>query len=162
MKIKMEVNDMQVRLYSIRVFEGEDELEEMNKFLRGQKILEVKQELINNGSNSHWCFVVKYNEKAKRGGSSKEKVDYKNILEEEKFKVFSDLREIRKEIAKEDAVPAFAVFTDEELSKIAVLEEINVKSIQTVEGVGEKKVEKYGEKLIELYNDKVKVEAEQK
>ena len=40
---------------------------------------------------------------------------------------------------------------EEELSKIAVLEEMNEKNLKSVEGVGEKKIEKYGEKLLELY-----------
>jgi len=143
---------MQVRLFNARVFEGEEELEELNRFLRGHHVLELKQELMQNGTNSFWCFSVKYNEKqAKSGYSSKEKIDYKNVLDEEKFRIFSDLREIRKQLAKDDAVPAFAVFTDEELSKIAVLEEMNIKNLKSVEGVGEKKIEKYGEKLLELY-----------
>lgn len=78
----------------------------------------------------------------------KEKVDYKSILDEATFKVFARLREIRKQIANEDALPAFAVFTDEELSEIAKLPEITAKMMQSIKGIGEKKTERYAERFI--------------
>ena len=147
---------MQVRIFNVRIFESEDELEELNRFLRGHHILEVTQELMQNGTYSYWCYSIRYNEKQAKSRYSKEKVDYKNVLDEDKFRIFSKLREIRKEIAKNDAVPAFAVFTDDELSKVALLDEINIKNMNTVEGIGEKKIEKYGEKLLELYEKAAK------
>ena len=60
------------------------------------------------------------------------------------------MREIRKEIAKEETLPAYAVFTDEELAGISKLEEISLKKIKSVEGIGEKKVERYGQKFLDL------------
>lgn len=82
--------------------------------------------------------------------SSKEKVDYKNVLDTKTFAQFSKLREARKKIAQEDAVPAYAVFTNEELAEIAKLEEINDKTLLAISGIGEKRVEKYGTILTEL------------
>ena len=56
--------------------------------------------------------------------ASKEKVDYKLVLSEADFSLFSRLREIRKQIAIADAVPAYAVFTDEELAGIPFLVQV--------------------------------------
>ncbi len=65
-------------------------------------------------------------------------------MDEPVFKRFTALREIRKKIAKDDAVPAYVVFTDEELSELAKLELLTEASMKSVKGIGEQKIEKYG------------------
>ncbi len=42
---------------------------------------------------------------------------------------------------------AYAVFTDEELSNIAKLDEITAPNMLKIKGIGEKKVEKYGQRF---------------
>ena len=79
--------------------------------------------------------------------ANKTKVDYREVLDEATFKIFSKLREIRKKIATDEGLPAYAIFTDEELSNIAKLEEIAASKIQTIKGIGEKKVEKYAQRF---------------
>jgi superfamily II DNA helicase RecQ len=94
---------------------------------------------------------VKYLE---RGGnytksdSSKKRVDYKEKLDEATFKKFSVLRVLRKQIAAKDAVPAYMVFTDEELAALAKLSVITKQEMLKIKGIGDKKVEKYGEQMI--------------
>ncbi|MCB0376036.1 MAG: HRDC domain-containing protein, partial [Sinomicrobium sp.] len=61
------------------------------------------------------------------------------------FARFSRMREIRKTIAREEAIPAYAVFTDEELAAIAKMEPpLTEAGLKTIKGIGKKKVEKYG------------------
>jgi hypothetical protein len=43
-------------------------------------------------------------------------VDYKEVLNEADFAVFSRLRDLRKVIAEKEAVPAYAIFTNEQLA----------------------------------------------
>ena len=50
-------------------------------------------------------------------------------------------------------LPAYAVFTDAELSGIAKLPVIDKLSIQSVKGIGEKKIEKYGNIIAEMFNE---------
>ena len=83
-------------------------------------------------------------------GERKEKIDYKNVLEAHVFEVFSKLRVLRKQIAENDAVPAFAVFTHAELASIAKLESITPKTLLTINGIGDKRVDKYGKLLCEM------------
>ena len=73
-------------------------------------------------------------------------------LDKETFTKFSKLREVRKKIAIENAVSAYIVFTDAELAEIAKMQEITIKKLKTIKGVGDKKAEKYGKQLIENYN----------
>ena len=92
-------------------------------------------------------------ESPRTGG--KEKVDYRNVLSESDFEKFRILRECRKILAEEEAVPPYAVFLDEHLATIAQKAEINEAALKSVNGVGEKKIEKYSKRFLELWNEKI-------
>ena len=133
----------------------------MNRFLRSHKVLEVEQQLISTKSGTHWHFCIKYlaNAQPDKSGTKPEiksqnssKVDYKDILDEKTFAVFSILREIRKKIAEEEGMPVYAIFTNEELAGIAALDEIQPETIKTVKGIGNKKTDRFGQHLVEKYN----------
>ena len=136
----------------------------MNRFLRGNRIVAVEKQLVSVGDAPFWSFCVQYiyNSTGQSNtitGERKEKVDYKNVLDAPVFEVFSKLRVLRKQIAENDAVPAFAVFTDAELAEIAKLDTITPKNLLTINGIGDKRTEKYGKLLCEM---KVKMENEEK
>jgi len=143
---------MQIRIFTLRADASEAEQEVLNRFLRGHRVLAIQQELIQSKDQTIWCFCVRYLDEFGRSESFRvTRKDYKEILEPEVFGRFSRLREIRKELAKEDAVPAYAVFTDEELSQLASMNELSQKAMCSVKGIGSQKLEKYGLKLIERY-----------
>jgi len=142
---------MQVKLFTIPLADNGKTLDDLNAFLRGNKVLEMENHLINNERGAVWCFCVKYIESSNGDSKSGKKIDYKEELKEAQFNTFTRLREIRKQIAEDDAVPAYAVFTDEELANIAKLEELTAKNIQTIKGIGAKKVEKYAEKSLKHF-----------
>lgn len=143
---------MQIKLFTIPAFDSDAPTEEMNKFIRSHRVLEIGQEFVSAENGAYWCFSIKYiqGENKFYSKNKKEKVDYRKILDKEIFEIFEKLREHRKEIAKNDAVPAYAVFTDAELSEIAKLKEITEQNIKKVKGIGEKKAEKYGKLLADL------------
>lgn len=134
---------------------------EMNRFLTDSRVLEIEQHFFQNEKGAFWSFCVRYlNNNAgffQSSVSSKRKFDYKEVLSESEFSIFSKLRECRKIIAANDAVPAYAVFTDEELAGIARLPVIEVSRLISVKGIGDKKVEKYGKPLLELFTTKQQV-----
>lgn len=141
---------MQIKLFTIPIGDSGTALEEMNRFLRGNKILEVENQLISNENGAYWCFCVRYIEKTSypAGSEQAKKVDYKQILDEATFQKFSKLREIRKKVAAEEGLPAFAVFTDEELAGLAKLDSITEKTMLSVKGIGDKKVERFAKHFI--------------
>lgn len=144
---------MQLKFFTLPILGFLDDEEQINKFLRSVKPLEIKRELVKESDSAYWAICVLYlpimNEYLS-GGNMKGKTDYKEILNENEFKLFSRLRRIRKQIASEDAVPAFAVFTDQELSEISRLPDISVSSIKQIKGIGSKRMEKYGERFCQL------------
>jgi superfamily II DNA helicase RecQ len=140
---------MQIKLFTIPIGDSGNALNEMNSFLRGNKILEVQNQLISNESGAYWCFCVKYIESILFSRpDSKTKVDYGTVLDEATFLKFSKLREIRKQVAANEAIPAFAIFTDEELASLAKLPEITPQTMLSIKGIGEKKVERYAKYFI--------------
>ncbi len=146
---------MQVKIFIVPVFDADSATYDLNRFLRSQRILEVQQELVTTKHGACWCFCVKYvrgGDYAGKFGGRKEKVDYKQVLSKEEFEKFEKLRACRKQIAKNDAVPAYAVFIDAELAEMAKLEAITEERIRAIEGIGEKRVEKYGKLLVNMYN----------
>lgn len=146
---------MQFKVISIPVVGGEAVNEALNAFLRGNRILQVEQQLVSSSEGTYWTFCIKYiaGEGISSGGKKKERKDYKQILPEAAFSRFSKYRVIRKQLAEADGIPAFAVFTDEEMAGLAKLEELTVAGMKTLKGIGYKKVEKYAERFIKVLKD---------
>ena len=147
---------MQVKLFFIGIADIENGNEDLNKFMRSKKVVNVESHFISHDKYCGWAYAVQYIETSPSSNftssaSSKEKIDYKNVLDEATFEKFSKMREIRKQLSETDAVTAYAVFTNEELAEISKLEELSEQNMLKIHGIGEKKVEKYGKKMIEIY-----------
>lgn len=144
---------MQEKIFTIPCFEGTEQNEELNRFLRSVKVVGVEKHFYCNGDNAYWTFCVEYvlAPSIRPVQERKEKVDYKNVLDATTFEIFSKLRVIRKVIAEDDAVPAYSVFTDAELAEISKLHDLNEKSLKSINGIGEKRLDKYGRRMIEEF-----------
>ena len=145
---------MQIQVFSIPTHSNEVQLEEMNRFLRGHQIIDIERTLVTGDGAAYWTFCVRYlvsNTDSSTKKQMKSKIDYKEVLDEKDFKVFAKLREIRKDLATENGIPVYAVFTNKELADIACLEEINLANVQSITGIGEKKLKRYGKTLLERY-----------
>ncbi|MBU4486446.1 MAG: HRDC domain-containing protein [Candidatus Delongbacteria bacterium] len=151
---------MQLKVFTIPILNSEPFETEMNHFFATHKVIDVRKEFSQSEKGVYWCFCAEYIESGAKGSSdkSRNKIDYKAVLSENQFKVFSRMREIRKIIAAGEALPAYAVFTDEELSNISKLEEISLSKLKTIEGIGEKKIEKFGQRLLESLKENTQSE----
>jgi superfamily II DNA helicase RecQ len=124
---------MQIRLFTIPVGDSGNILVEMNRFLRSHKILEARENFIGGEHGACWCFSIRYMEQQfSPSNEQKTMVDYKEVLDESTFQRFSKLREIRKKAATEEGLPAFAIFTDEELAGLAGLKTITRKEMLSI------------------------------
>lgn len=135
---------MQIKIFTIPITGGELVAEELNIFLRSKKILQTESQLQSLPGGACWCFCIRYIDDIQLAGREKVKVDYMQVLAPEVFKRFSKLREIRKRIATEEAIPAYAIFTDEELAAIADMDTVTLTGIKSIKGIGEKRCDKYG------------------
>jgi superfamily II DNA helicase RecQ len=144
---------MQQKIFTIPVIGGEVLNEEMNVFLRSKKNIQVERHIIQQNQGNFWTFCISYLDDI-TGVGDKIKIDYRQALDEKTFAIFARLREIRKKIATDEGVPAYAIFTDEELSNIAKLDEFTSSKMLKVKGIGEKKVEKYAQRFISEMEEK--------
>ncbi|WP_353484867.1 HRDC domain-containing protein [Haliscomenobacter sp.] len=145
---------MQLKVFTIPIIGGESINEELNRFLRAKKVIKLEKQLTVLGTEAFWCCCVSYIDDPSGAFKDKAKVDYRLVLDEASFARFSLMREIRKQISVAEGIPAYNVFTDEELAGIATLEKITLAAMRSIKGIGEKKVEKYGAHFIPKPDEK--------
>lgn len=69
--------------------------------------------------------------------------------------LFEKLRAVRTEIAREEKVPPYIVFSDKTLTHMCIVKPTTKEEMLTVSGVGEFKYEKYGEKFLACVQETV-------
>lgn len=83
---------------------------------------------------------------AKRPG----KLYYREVLNEADFALFARLRALRKDLAEAEGVPAYALFTNEQLAAMVQSGARSPASLLAIDGIGEARVAKYGERFLEV------------
>ena len=100
--------------------------------------------------DSNRIVVRRYDEKEperkKQTGAKRKKTDE---LTSEGYDLFEKLRALRLEIAREESMPPYIIFSDKTLIDMCVKKPANKEEILNVSGVGEHKFVKYGERFIE-------------
>ena len=141
---------------------GDEFLEgELNAFLGSKPVVDVRQEFVEAESGAKWCFCVRWRDGAvAKDGPKRAKVlvDYKETLSPEDFVTFARLRDIRKELAKTEQVPAYAIFTNEQLAAIAKALPVSANALSKIEGVGDNRVEKYGSQFLKVLKEEAKLQ----
>jgi len=142
---------MQFRLFSIPASGSPEGEEELNRFLRSHRAVSVQRELVQIGTAASWCFCVEYlpgSQPAPEQPGGRRRIDYKEVLSEDDFSLFAQLRDVRKQLAAGEAIPVYAVCTNEHLAEIAKARPATLAELKKIEGFGEAKAEKYGESLL--------------
>ena len=73
--------------------------------------------------------------------------------------LFEKLRTLRAEIAKEEKVPPYIVFSDKTLTHMCVVKPVTKEEMLKVTGVGEFKYTKYGERFLACVKKETQTEA---
>lgn len=74
--------------------------------------------------------------------------------------LFEQLRRLRTQMAKEEQVPPFVIFSDATLEQMAAVRPVTRDELRQISGVGVFKLEKYGERFLKLIRDEGNEEAE--
>jgi superfamily II DNA helicase RecQ len=145
---------MQLKMFTIPVIGGEQINEELNRFVRAKKVIKLEKQLLALGTDAYWCCCVSYVDDVAGVYKERGKVDYRQELDEATFARFSKMREIRRQIADAEGIPAYGVFKDEELAAMAKIENLSLQDLRKIKGIGEKRVEKYVAQFITTTHDK--------
>jgi superfamily II DNA helicase RecQ len=137
---------MQFKLFSIPATGDAGAEEELNLFLRSHRAVSVEKELVQGGQTAYWCFCVEYllGSMPEGKGGGRQRVDYKEILSADDFAVFVRLREARKELAGKEAIPVYAVCTNEQLAEMAKSRAATLADLRKIDGFGDAKAERFG------------------
>ena len=150
---------MRLHFITIPVFESAAAEAELNRFLATHRVLGVERQLVVDGPRSAWAVCVSYADHAAAASPSVtptptanpsatarslRRVDYRELLSPADFEVFARLRAIRKKIAERDGLPAYAIFTTEQLAAIARGRPGSAAELGRLPGVGKARLEKYG------------------
>ena len=144
-------------IFFISAFGESTVCDELNHFLKAHRIIDVEKKFIDSERGTGWAVLVEYAQESKQGSSSGPKVDYQAILSEQEFAFFSYLRDLRKSMAEKQAVPVYAIFTNEQLSQMVKKTPKTIQELMQIPGIGEAKAKQYGDvflQAIKKYNSK--------
>lgn len=98
---------MQIKLFTIAIGDNGTALDELNRFLTSNKILEVQNQLISNQNGACWCFCVRFIKKMRlyeanlNTGIWTQKEFQQHVVPLIAFSEHANAREFRKKIIKE-------------------------------------------------------------
>ena len=66
--------------------------DDLNKFLRSRRIVNVEKRLIDGERGTGWLFLVEYGEELKpQGSNNNARIDYREILNQQEYSLFERL-----------------------------------------------------------------------
>lgn len=144
---------MAYRTFIVSVHDDGTAAEELNRFLRAHRILQVTPRCVEEGANSFWSFLIEYHDPSSTAPQpantkSKARIDYRDLLSPEDFAVFSRLRDWRREVSQREAIPAYTVLDNDQLAKIVTTRVSTKAALAAIAGIGPSRVEKYGDAII--------------
>ncbi len=148
---------MLYRFFHIMALDPQQQSAVLNRFLQKHPVHSIERRFVEDGCNSFWSICVGVNGDVEDGRSgakhdqkSRIKVDYYAELGPELFTVYDRLRQKRNTIAKDEGIPAYAIFTNEQLVAMARMEERTMSALSAIDGIGEKRLKRYGELFLVL------------
>lgn len=140
---------MQYTIFTIPYCGDKQKEEELNIFLRSKKIVSVTKELVSFSTDAYWSFCVRW--LVGTSNYKPKKIDYTQNLTKEEFIIYEQLKLVRKKVAEELKIPAYAVFTNKELVAVCKLKDITAATLINVEGIGQGRLDKIGVQFFKYY-----------
>ena len=116
------------------------------------KLTEKSEEILENDGQIIMKLAKESDRPIKESGSkgrkSKSSLFKEGEFTEKEEALFEKLRTLRTEIAREEKVPPYIVFSDKTLTHMCIVKPKTKREMLAVSGVGEFKFEKYGERFL--------------
>ncbi len=92
-------------------------------------------------------------ESGSAGGRKRKKAGAAAALREQDMELFEELRALRRDIAAEEKVPPYLIFSDKTLVLMCLSRPKDTAGMLNISGIGEYKVKKYGERFLAAIKD---------
>lgn len=130
--------------------------EAFNRFCGAHRVVSVERQFVQDGERSYWALCVSYLDSAQSNGAEplaptrRGKIDYRDVLNEPDFALYVRLRTLRKTLAEQEGIPAYALFTNEQLATMIQKRVTSKTALGTIPGVGSGRIDKYGDAFLQL------------
>lgn len=144
---------MRFRFFTIAAQAPESGQDALDAFCAQHRIVALDKQFVGQGTESFWSVCVTFvpgGESALAAAGKRDRIDYKEVLSEQDFAVFAELRNLRKAMSEQEGVPAYALFTNEQLAEMVTKRVATLAAMGEIEGVGKSRLEKYGGPFIGL------------
>ncbi len=130
-------------------------LDDLNRWIASHRVISVKQEIVVTDETATLVFVVQTDsasmqQQERKGSGRRERVDYKEMLNEEEFRIYDALRQARREMAEAESIPLYAVINNAQLVQMVRLKCVTLDSLDAINGLGVARIEKYGSRLLDV------------
>jgi superfamily II DNA helicase RecQ len=144
---------MPLHFFTISMMDSEKEAQKLNVFLSNHKVVQLEKHFVADRENSYWAICVTtandYPDSSKNK-KIRQSIDYKEVLPPDDFTVFAALRSLRKQISESEGVPAYAVFTNEQLAEMVKRRVSSTSEMSEITGIGTARIEKYAKSFLAL------------
>jgi superfamily II DNA helicase RecQ len=128
--------------------------DELNAFLRSQRIVNVEKRLIDGERGTGWVFLVEYgNDNGKSSLNAVSKVDYREKYKDKPadYTLYNKLRDLRKTVADKAGIPLYAIFTNDQLSLMVDIKPKTTRDLLSITGIGEARIKQYGQEFVNIF-----------
>ena len=140
---------MNIKVFNIRLNKEfcQDDQNKMNEFLDSVEVKLTSANFVTNEKVNFWSAVVFYESKKE----SKTAFDLDELTVEEE-KIYSALRQWRKDLAEKLGWPAFRICHNSHLISIAKMKPETLDELKGVKNFGESRTTNYGDDIISVLN----------
>jgi len=135
---------MRLKFFTVPALDPGAAEEDLNRFLGSHRVSGVDRHLVTEANGVYWSVCVSYLAAPDSAQVKPGKIDYREVLSESEFKVFAKLRTLRKSLAEQEGVPAYALFTNEQLAAMVRQRVSTLRDMGEIQGIGEARLAKYG------------------
>jgi len=148
---------MALQFFFIRAIDASAAADELNRFLANHRVLTVERQFVNDGLQSFWSICVDFLPHATGSNpltlpNKPPRKDYRETLTPDQFARFVQLRELRAEIARSEAIPVYTIFTNEQLATMVTGPITTKAELEKIDGIGSARIEKYAERFLNMLN----------
>ena len=146
---------MKLQFFAIPAKWPEDAQQMLNAFCSQHRVMTLEKHFVDLGTESYWSICVTFidgnNLPLSAGAANRrDRIDYREVLGEKDFVIYAQLRNLRKSLSEQEGIPAYALFTNEQLAEM-VTRRVRLESeLANIEGIGKARLEKYGSAFLQV------------
>ncbi|MEI6066544.1 MAG: HRDC domain-containing protein [Methylococcaceae bacterium] len=146
---------MKMHFFTVPAKWPEQAQQTLNAFCAQHRVMTLEKQFVDVGIESYWSICVTFMEGinlpvAGNVTNRRDKIDYRDVLSEQDFALYAQLRNLRKALSEQEGIPAYALFTNEQLAGMVTGRVRSESELAKIEGVGKARLEKYGSAFLQV------------